>query len=79
MCLRWSALRIGQGNVANTYQLIGMCYVLLIVSGKKYRVRHIHVSPRWLQARRYGIDTYGVIFTEMGGVDIGGLLREDQE
>ena len=56
-----------------------MCYVLLIVSGKKYRVRHIHVSPRWLQARRYGIDTYGVIFTEMGGVDIGGLLREDQE
>ena len=46
VCLRWNALRRGRINVANTYQLIGMCYVLSIVSGKKYRVRHIHVSPR---------------------------------
>ena len=38
VCFRWSALRIGQGNVANTYWADGMCYVLSIVSGKK---RHI--------------------------------------
>ena len=44
MCFRWSALRIGQSNVANTYRGNGLCYVLSIVSGKKYRVRHIHVS-----------------------------------
>ena len=38
VCLRWSALRIGQGNVANTYLGNGLCYVLSIVSGKN---RHI--------------------------------------
>ena len=46
VCLLWNALRIGQGNVANTYQLIGMCYVLLIVSGKKRHIKETGINRR---------------------------------
>ncbi len=46
VCFRWSALRKGQGNVANTYQLIGLCYVLLIVSGKKRHIKETGINRR---------------------------------
>lgn len=75
VCLRWNAYRRGRINVANTYLESCLCYVLSIVSGKKYGVRHMHVSLDGFRQEDMG-QTHSV---QSSRVDIGTSRQEVQE